>query len=332
MLPRVLVVDDIPDNVKLLALDLEDAGYEVLTANNGTEALRVMLEEGPSIVLTDWMMPEMTGIELCQRIRSLEGIGFVYVIMVTAHNDTSRLIEAFEAGVDDFLSKPVQEAELKARLSAGVRTVRLETDLATERRALHKANAQMAVLNDQFQIMATTDELTGLLNRREAMRHLEEQWEVARRHYQPLACVIFDVDHFKKVNDSHGHDAGDAVLRALAETVKSATRPAERPYRIGGEEFLIVCPSSTVDQAALCAERMRIQIMDRIVSHNGLNLNVTASFGVAEKTTDMKTPAELLRCADEALYRAKAAGRNQVAVVEPSSKEALKQLSNACGK
>ncbi len=330
MLPKVLVVDDMPDNVKLLALDLEDAGYEVLTATNGNEALRIMRDEGPPIVLTDWMMPEMDGIELCKRMRTLEGIGFVYVIMITAHTDQDRLVEAFEAGVDDYLSKPIQEAELKARLGAGVRIIRLEEDLEAERRSLHKANAQMAVLNDQLQVMATTDELTGLWNRREAIRHMNEQWATSCRHDQPFACIAFDIDHFKKVNDTYGHDAGDAVLRSVAETVNESRRSGERAYRIGGEEFLILCPSATAQQAALGAERIRTLIADQTVLHNGLNLSVTVSLGVSERTPDIELPAEMLRLADEALYESKHAGRDRVSVAQQAHPQEAAQSLKSC--
>lgn len=309
MTPKVLIVDDIADNIKLLALDLEEAGYEVLTASSARDGLRILRSDGPQIILTDWMMPEMDGIELCRTIRTSDAIGFVYIIMVTAHADEQRLVEAFEAGADDFLSKPVRLPELIAPLHAGVRVVKLESDLAKERRAIYKANAELAVLNEQLDRFATTDELTGLLNRRQAMRRLEDYWETAQRHGQKLSCIVYDIDHFKQFNDTHGHDVGDAVLRQVAATLRKASRTNEQPYRIGGEEFLTLCPASGMEQARLAAERMRGAVADATMSFENNRLNVTISLGVAERTAGMSAPAEILKAADKALYAAKVAGR-----------------------
>jgi len=330
MPPKVLVVDDLADNVKLVALTLEDAGYQVLTASNGREALRVILEEGPPIVVTDWMMPEMDGIELCRRIRELEGIGFVYVILLTAHNDMERLVEAFKAGADDFLSKPFHEAELLVRLDAGTRVVRLESDLAAQRLSMHKVNAQLASLNGRLETLASTDELTGMLNRREAMRYGEEQWALSCRSNQPLACVMFDVDHFKKVNDTYGHDAGDKVLREIASRVEKVRRTGEQAYRIGGEEFLILCPSATGQQAVQGAERLRASIANEAISLGDFTINVTVSLGVAERTAETETPATMLRHADEALYEAKRGGRNRVALASPFFHDADLMQPDVC--
>ena len=309
---KVLVVDDLPDNVTLLASDIADAGYEVLTATSGRQALEIIHEHGPEIIVTDWMMPEMSGLELCQAIRASEGIGVAYIIVLTAHSDEEQLIKAFEAGADDFLSKPYREPELAARVNAAVRIATLEANLAKERRAVFKANAELAVLNDRLHALATTDELTGLHNRREAMSALEEHWANATRNKTPLSCIIFDIDHFKRFNDNYGHDVGDIVLRKTAATLTKARRKGERVYRIGGEEFLLILPHADLKQATQGAERLRIAVAENVITHKDLQLPVTISLGVAQRGAETTSPADLLKNADEALYQAKQSGRDRV--------------------
>jgi len=311
---RVLIVDDDPSMLRLVSKYLTDSGYEVLSAGNGDEALRIILSEGPPIVITDWMMPEMDGLQLCRAIRSSEGIGFVYVIMLTANADKARLVEAFRAGVDDFLPKPFDREELLARLTAGTRIFRLEESLAKQNHALHKANAEMAVLNQKLERLATTDVLTGLANRREAMIRLEQHWETAERYNQALACIMVDIDHFKQFNDTYGHDIGDVVLRQIAKTLDSCTRAGETTCRLGGEEFLILCPNATSEMAAVGAERLRQAIESNRIRHDGLELTATVSMGVAERNEPTNTPDDLLKHADDALYAAKRSGRNRVCI------------------
>ncbi len=309
---KILVVDDIPDNLKLLAGDVEDAGHEVLVASSGKDALKIVHQEGPEIIITDWMMPEMDGLDLCQAIRSSEGVGIAYIIVLTAYSDMQQLVKAFEAGADDFLAKPYYEQELLARIKAGIRITGLEKNLARERRSVFKANAELAVLNNRLHHMATTDELTGLFNRREAMRAIEEQWATSVRSDQPLSCIIFDIDHFKRYNDTYGHDVGDIVLKATSTTVRRAARLGERVYRIGGEEFLIIMPLTNIDQALLAGERIRSTVEKNNILVNDTSLIVTISVGAAELNSSVSSPDELLKKADEALYVAKNSGRNRV--------------------
>jgi len=315
---KVLVVDDMPDNVKLMSYHVADAGYEVLTAKDGREALEIMHSEGPPIVLTDWMMPEMDGLEFCRAVRESESIGFAYIIIVTANSDEDQLVEAFESGADDFLPKPYHLPELLVRLKAGVRIVELEASLEKERLEAHKANAELAVLNETINRLATTDELTGVSNRREAMRHLGEQWSLARRHGQPLTCLMFDIDHFKKFNDDHGHDVGDAVLQSVAQTLRKTARKGEQVFRIGGEEFFMLCSSAGESEGAEAGERLRRAVESTVIQNDVVGLSVTISVGVAQATEDMKNPEELLKQADIVLYSAKASGRNRVCVASAS--------------
>jgi diguanylate cyclase (GGDEF)-like protein len=314
---RVLVVDDDPAMLKLLSTHLCRAQYEVLTADNGQDALKILHREDVAVVLSDWSMPEMDGSQLCQAIRSSDGIGFVYIIILTAHSDKQRVVEALEAGANDFLSKPFHPQELLARLNAGMRIITLEADLQRQQRELHKANAELSMLNRRLEVMATTDELTELANRREAMYRLKSYWSMSTRHGQPLSCIMLDIDRFKQCNDRFGHDTGDVVLKQAAQAIRSATRAGDLPCRVGGEEFLILCPNATADQAFHAAERLRAAVEAVSIPAGDEIIHVTISAGVAERTEDTTDPSVLFRKADQALYQAKQAGRNRVVVANP---------------
>ncbi len=316
---RVLVVDDDPACRKLTARFLATAGYEVLTAENGTEGLRVLRDESVHIVVSDWMMPEMNGLELCKTIRSNEPIGFVYFVMVTAQQERARVLEAFEAGADDFLTKPFDRGELLVRMHAGSRIVELEASLMRRSREIHKANAEMAILNEKLKRLATTDELTGLFNRRQTMTKLKDAWELANRYDQPLSCVSLDIDRFKSVNDTFGHAAGDVALKSTAQALSTATRTTDIVGRIGGEEFVVVAPNTDLDNASILAERIRKHIEETVVRHDAIELAITVSLGVAGKQAVMENPEVLLNKADEALYKAKRTGRNRYCVAQPGA-------------
>ena len=318
---RILIVDDDPASLRLLNHFLTNNGYEVFQATNGREAMQVVLEVAPPLVVTDWSMPEMDGLALCRALREHEGVRFVYVLMITGHSDTDRLVEAFNAGADDFLAKPVNQQELIARLRAGGRIARLEEDLARRTRDVHRLNAQAALANQKLEeanarlrSMAMTDELTGLLNRRMAMTRLRELWLSQERYDVQFSCVMLDIDHFKRINDTYGHAVGDMVLVRTAAVLQQAVRGTDIVCRIGGEEFLILCPHVDLDGGAVCAEHLREAVENSAFLHGGEKLHMTVSLGVAQRNDSMKTPDELIRSADEALYRSKAAGRNRVTI------------------
>lgn len=314
----VLVVDDDESVLALVSRHLSKAGYKVLTASSGDEAIKVLTTEEAPIVVTDWMMPGMSGLELCRAIRDHEGIAFTYVIILTAQTGDDKLVEAFEEGADDFLTKPFNPRELLARIRAGERIIQLRRDLEGRQWEVHRINAEMSIAhskladaNAQLKRLATTDELTDLLNRREAMSRLAALWSASVRRQSPLACISLDIDHFKNFNDLYGHAVGDTVLRAAAEALRSTVRSEEDVYRIGGEEFLVLCPNTTEARAAIAAERLRMTVEGHVVRVDKLELAVTVSLGVAERTGEMTAPDELLRVADDALYAAKDAGRNR---------------------
>jgi diguanylate cyclase (GGDEF)-like protein len=316
---RVLVVDEDPAALEFMSVILKSAGHGVLTARNGADALQIVLDTGPQIVITGWNMPKMNGGDLCRAIRSNRYCGFIYIIMVTAHASADLITAAFQAGVDDFAAKPIEERELLARLHAARRIIDLKGDLDKRNRELHRVNAEMAITtdklaeaNEKLHQLATTDELTGLMNRREALERLDEHWALACRHDRALSAVMMDIDHFKKVNDLWGHDAGDKALQTIAAALQRSVRVGETVARLGGEEFLVICPGASELQAARAAERWRIAVESACIAYGGHSFGVTISLGVAERRAEVESPEDLLRAADEALYHSKRTGRNRV--------------------
>ncbi len=316
--PQTLIVDDDPTSLLLLRRHLEKAGFPVRTATSGEEAMQILMADGPPIVITDWQMPGMDGLELCGTIRGHEGIAFTFVIMVTGHEpNEERLVAAFDAGADDYLSKPIKSRELLARLHAGVRIINLQTELDARSRDVHRNNAEMeignarlACANQELNRMATTDELTGLINRREAMVRLAASWADVDRHEENLSVIAMDIDRFKSCNDIYGHAAGDAILKETAAVLRRTARQEEAVCRIGGEEFLVICPRTNEAEGAIAAERLRAAVEANSVAHGGMELGVTVSLGVAQRTPEMTSPDDLLRAGDNALYAAKDGGRN----------------------
>lgn len=323
MVKRLLIVDDDSFSVRLLEKYLASSGYEIHRAANGKEALHMALQLAPDIVITDWVMPEMDGLALAKALRQHEGIGFTYVVMVTAQSDIENLVEAFESGVDDFLKKPINRTELTARLRAGERIIDLERRAVKRQREIHRLNAEMAVshqkleaLNNKLNMIAVTDELTGLLNRREAISRLKEQWENQNRYKSSFSIVAMDIDHFKQVNDTYGHAAGDLVLKSVAQCMRETVRTTDIVCRTGGEEFLVICPNVGCEGGATCAEHIRASVAAMVCSFGGVTIPVTISAGVAERTSSHITPDDVLVSADKALYESKRSGRNRVTIAE----------------
>ncbi len=299
----VLVVDDHPVARRLLEAQLEREGYLVITAANGREALERLSGRFCPLVLTDWMMPEMDGLELCRAIRGREWDSYIYLILLTARDSLDDVLMGLEAGADDYLVKPVHPMELSARLRTGRRILALE-------RTLRDRNREIARL-------AVTDPLTGVYNRRYLMENLPRELARVRRYGHPLGLIMCDLDHFKEVNDTLGHAVGDEVLKEFTRRLAGQVRQGvDWLARCGGEEFVLVLPETDLAGSLAVARRLRHLVAATPFATTAGPVRVTASFGVAARPpgeADSPDAEALLARADACLYQAKAAGRNRVA-------------------
>lgn len=303
---RILIVDDHEDNVELLRAHLESRGYRTESASNGLEALERVHDLHPDLVLLDVMMPKMDGFEVVRRIKGDPSLPFTPVIMQTALDTTQHLVEGLAAGADDYISKPINFAELEARVKSLLRIKGLQEALEARERELQRVNMQLLT-------MARTDSLTGLDNRRHVEERLDEMFEHARRLNEPLAVVMCDLDRFKSVNDTYGHQAGDAVLRQLGLLLRGEAREIDRVGRYGGEEFMLLLPGTVLDAAVTFAERLRVAVERHVFTFTGGTLQRTMSAGVAAwPHPRLGSCDDLVRASDEALYVAKETGRNRV--------------------
>ena len=295
---RILVAEDDPAHRQLIARLLTKWGYSVTTAADGAEALR-LLDGGTPIplVLADWMMPELDGLEVCRTIRRRFTEPYVYVILLTARDQRDDMLTGFAAGADDYLTKPVHHSELNARIRAAKRIIDLQEKLL--------------VAQNRLRDQAMHDALTGIWNRRAVFEALSAELDRCRRSGVPLAVVMIDLDHFKDVNDRHGHLIGDEVLREAAQRIRRAVRSYDAVGRYGGEEFLIVAPGFDGNHALDFAERLRRSFAESPIDTSRQPLAVTVSLGVAIASPGRDWTSErLLALADEALYAAKHKGRN----------------------
>ena len=298
---KVLIADDAPVSRRLLEVALTQEGYEVVLAQDGAEALRVLdHEDSPRLVILDWMMPEVDGVEICRLIRQQAREPYVYFILLSAKGEQSEIIEGLQAGADDYVIKPFDLIELKARVRSGRRILELEEQLLSARELLR--------------LQATHDSLTGLLNRQAITEVLQKELARTFREGTPLSIIAADLDHFKNVNDTYGHQAGDAVLVEAAQRMKASLRTYDAIGRCGGEEFLIISPGCAAGAAADLAERLRRNVSAGQVQYVHGAVHVTVSLGVATLTGCHVQADEFLLAADKALYRAKKNGRNRVEV------------------
>ena len=295
----VLAVDDSAIYRKLVEHSLSEQEYEVLFAKNGREALDLFAEHKPAVVITDWSMPDISGLELCRRIRR-DFQGFhSHLILLTSNSDKEQVVEGLAAGADDYLTKPFHSGELVARVAVGRRIAELHREIQAKNHLLEE--------------MALTDALTGLPNRRAVDVWASRELSAAARHDFAFWAVMADLDSFKKVNDTYGHDAGDSVLKTFAEILKTHTRQSDICARIGGEEFLVMMTHSDRGGTKTAVERIRKQFENTNFTLGGSIVTATASFGIAgfrgNRPPDWNA---LVECADTALYAAKHKGRNRI--------------------
>jgi diguanylate cyclase (GGDEF)-like protein len=304
---NVLVAEDDPVTLRMLEATLQKWGYEVIRVRSGREAEEIVLRKGVRLLICDWMLPEMSGTELCRRIRSAEGGRFVYIIILSARDRREDLVEGLRAGADDYLTKPFDRQELEVRVRAGQRLLDLQQDLLATQERLTE--------------MATHDGLTGLWNHQAILETLERECARHVREQKPLGVAMADLDRFKLVNDTWGHPVGDTVLAEVSNTMTGCLRPYDALGRYGGEEFLIVLPGCDGESTFKIAQRIQLSVSDRSIVSSAGPISLTMSVGTAS-TSDLPSAsgADLIKGADTALYEAKRQGRNCVvrATQEPA--------------
>jgi diguanylate cyclase (GGDEF)-like protein len=296
---KILVADDSPVSRKLVESTLSSRQYPLLLAKSGQEALDLFAQHKPAVVITDWMMPDLSGLELCQKIRADSQKSYTYIILLTSISEKESLVQGLAAGADDYLTKPFNPDELLARVGVGKRIIDLQRQIEAQ--------------NRQLEELALTDPLTGLPNRRAVQDHATMQLNSAARHGFPYWVAMADLDHFKRVNDTYGHEAGDSVLKRFAEILKANTRASDICGRMGGEEFILVMTYAGKENMQLVVERIRRQFEAEKFNFGGHAVTVTASFGVAGfEGQEQPDFTQIITRADAALYSAKRAGRNQM--------------------
>ena len=311
--PKVLVADMDPATSGPIERMVSEAGFPVLIAADGAGAVRALVGHRPQIVILG-KMPEADRPALRDAIATLKDTHFTHVIMMTAHSPRSRLMAAWEVGVDEFLGKPVTEHELLARLRSGVRALDLQRAIE---RCYRKGlfNWRRSRVHTSLTEMSNTDEQTGLRDLRYGLERLDEVWSLAARHNHDVSIAIVDVDDFKKINDTCGPEAGDAVLQQVGAALGRAVRGLDVACRVGGQEFLLVFPDEKAQEILPALDRCRRGVEACIKP--APDVNVTISAGVAERAPGMQELTDLLRAADGALFDAKAQGKNQIVVAAP---------------
>ncbi len=296
---KVLIAEDNAVSAQILQENIKDWGYEVVLAMDGKQAWQALQDEEIGLAVLDWMMPKISGIKLCKKIRQIDyqnrNQEYTYIILLTAKDEQKDLIEGFSAGADDYITKPFNPLELKARLKTGKRLIDLQR---------------------QLQELANRDGLTGLWNRKRMYRILEKEINRTQRMTQPLAIIMIDIDNFKRINDTHGHQSGDAVLQVVSSILKKRVRSYDEICRYGGDELLIILPNCNLRETNKIAERLRQAVSYQKVNTENAVLDITISLGgvsTGSKRIDLK-PEALVSKSDEALLEAKNKGRNCIVV------------------
>ena len=290
---KTLIIDDSPDALVVAKARLVKENLDVICAGGGKEGLKLANQERPDLILLDLDMPDMSGFEVCRQLKADAELCMIPVIFLTGSGSLADKLKGLDLGAVDYVTKPFDGIELQARVRAALRTKHLQ-DLLTK--------------------YAQIDPLTELWNRRALEKRLLQEWARIQRHGGSFAVIMADVDHFKLVNDTHGHPAGDQVLRELAAILAGECRESDLPARYGGEEFAVLLPTIHAPEAVVMADRCRRKIEEACTRACGAEIRVTASFGVAD-SEGCASGEEVIQDADKALYQAKHAGRNRVDIV-----------------
>ena len=296
---KILIAEDDPVLRRMLEALLVKSGYDVMAVSDGLQAMRVLeSDDAPSLAVLDWVMPGLEGPQVCQKIRQRSDRPYIYILLLTALTQKGNVLQGLESGADDYLTKPFDAQELRARVRVGLRILSLQQSLISAR--------------EELRFQATHDALTGLFNRGATLETIHRERSRQVREGGTLGVILADLDHFKQINDTYGHLVGDAVLKETARRMTACVRPYDTVGRYGGEEFLIIVPTADAAGSLRLAERMRETIAASPIKTSAGEVNVTASFGVAASDPANPPPADsLLLRVDDALYRAKELGRNR---------------------
>jgi len=309
---NVLLVEDDPIQAEATKETLEKAGYNVACTTDGISAIKQVKANKPDIILLDVILPGLDGYEVCRWLKLEEQTRGIPVIMLTIKTELSDKISGLHIGADDYLPKPYDELELNARIYASLRTKALQDELRSK-------NTQLEELLAKVEYMAITDVLTGLFNRRRLHLDLAKEFERSKRYESPLALMLMDLDHFKNINDTYGHLAGDMVLQNVAKIIQKNIREIDTAARYGGEEFIVLLPNTKKEDAVNLAERMRLSIENHTFP-DMQNTAITVSIGIAGvPDKDITTEDKMVQCADIALYKSKQSGRNRTVIAEGKS-------------
>lgn len=313
---NILIVEDDRTELQILSTCLKQQGHRVLKASDGNQALRELILQRPQIIITDYQMEPMDGLTLTRALKSNQETQSIYVILVTAEKDPKTMAMAFDAGVNDFISKPIRHEELIARIIGAQRALRQQTDRRREQENIRRQAIDLASAKRRVEFIAITDSLTGLPNRRHAMSKMDQEWNHFLRNGRSLAILSLDLDHFKIVNDNHGHDAGDAVLQHFASILRQSIRSEDTACRMGGEEFIVIAPNKDIAMLRTICERIRARVEMQQPEHLKLSGKITVSIGaaIANLTLDREGWVDTLKRSDQALYQAKQSGRNNVII------------------
>jgi two-component system, cell cycle response regulator len=310
---KILAADDDPLTLLNLRKILAAPYRTIISADNGEEALQMAIEQQPQMLITDWRMPRINGLELCKVLRRTSLTQHIYIIMLTGCEEDDELVQAFDAGADDYVVKPFTPKVLEARIRSGERLIRYQKTVSRDRELIHRYATSLANANRKLLTMAMTDALTELPNRRSAMARINDAVAEADRFDEKLSCIMIDLDHFKEINDNYGHDSGDQVLKEVATIFAVSARSYDMVSRTGGEEFLVICSRSDQTEARQLAERLRTAVEDHeFVLKDGTGIRITISLGVATWSPACINSDGLIKAADRALYKAKLQGRNRV--------------------
>jgi diguanylate cyclase (GGDEF)-like protein len=306
---RVLVALGVASERTQVAALLQGLGYETFEVDNGESALETALDVLPQILVADAAMAGIDGVRLIRALRETKLGRAMYMLLLTAAGDEDLLVEAYEAGADDYLVKPLRERVLAARLRAGARVAELQVEVERDHREMKHFAAELAVTNRRLHEAAITDPMTGFYNRRYALERLEEEWAASNRSRKALSCMMIDLDRFKQINDTYGHDVGDRVLTDVSAALQQNLRANDVICRVGGDEFLVISPDTDAESLRACASRL-LAAADKVMVDTPQGIvRCGVSIGVATRGNGIASMAVLMKAADEGMYQAKISGR-----------------------